>query len=337
MCFEVLYAEQPEVPSADRLVVGLVQSAPVWLDRQATLGKVCRLVEQAGGLGCQLVVFGEALVPGYPFWLETTGGARFNDTLQKSLYASYLEQGVDIAAGHLDPVCEVARRHGVAVYLGVVERAADRGGHSLYATLVCISAGGVIASTHRKLQPTYEERLVWAPGDGHGLVVHELERFRVGGLNCWENWMPMARMALYGQGEDLHVSVWPGSLRNTADIAQFIARECRGYVIAVSNLFRAGDIPADFVAREQMLEAASVPILANGGSTVVSPDGTFLVPPQVDTEVLIVATLNHARVREERQNFDLAGHYSRPDVLQLSVDRQRQSSVKLLNPGGTPA
>jgi predicted amidohydrolase len=174
--------------------------------------------------------------------------------------------------------------------------------------------------------PTYEERLTWSPGDGHGLQVHRLGPFTVGGLNCWENWMPLARAALYGQGEDLHIAIWPGGLHNTKDITRFIAQEARSYVVSVSGLMRASDFPADTPHLAAITADIDDP-LANGGSCVAAPDGSWVVEPVVGEEKLIVATLVHQRVREERQNFDPAGHYSRPDVTRLTVDRQRQQTV----------
>jgi nitrilase len=309
------------------LTVGLAQIAPVWLDRDATLAKVARWIEEAAAAGCDLVVFGEALVPGYPFWVERTDGARFESAVQKRLYAHYLDQGVCIEEGHLDDVRAAAAAGSVAVYLGTMERALDRGGHSLYCSMVYVDAEGAIGSVHRKLMPTYEERLVWATGDGNGLRTHRLGPFTVGGLNCWENWLPLPRAALYAQGEDLHVAIWPGNVRNTEDITRFIAVESRSYVVSVSGLMRRTDVGEDLPEATLLLETAGE-VMANGGSCVAGPDGAWVLPPETGTESLRIAELDHARVREARHSLDVAGHYSRPDVTQLVVDRTRQATAR---------
>jgi len=309
------------------LTVGLAQIAPVWLDRRATLDKVVGWIGEAAAQGCQLVVFGEALVPGYPFWVERTDGARFESPLQKTLYRHYVAEAVNVEAGDLDAVCAVAGRLGIAVYLGVMERAADRGGHSVYASLVYIDADGRIGSVHRKLMPTHEERLVWAIGDGHGLRTHRLGAFTVGGLNCWENWLPLVRAALYAQGEDLHVAAWPGSLRNTEHVTRFIARESRSFVVSVSGLMRRDDIP-DSLPEAGLLRNTADDVMANGGSCVAAPDGEWLLAPETGVEGLRIAELDHRRVLEERHSLDVAGHYSRPDVTRLFVDRQRQTTAE---------
>ena len=326
---------EPLHQSSGELKVGLVQMAPVWLDREATLQKVERFIEEAASSGCQLVVFGEALVPGYPFWVELTGGARFNDPAQKRMYAHYLDQGVVIERGDLGGVCQLAARHRLAVYLGLMERAPDRGGHSLYCSLVYINERGEVASVHRKTQPTYEERLVWAAGDGHGLRVHPLGAFQVGGLNCYENWVPLLRTSLYAQGADLHVAVWPGGMHNTPDITRFIALESRSYVVSVSGVLRPDDIPLGTPFRDELL-ATNRPFFGNGGSAVAAPDGTWVLEPVAEQEGLFVVSLDHARVREERQNFDPAGHYGRPDLTQLRVNRARQAIAQFDDADDTP-
>ncbi|MCJ7434389.1 MAG: carbon-nitrogen hydrolase family protein [Anaerolineales bacterium] len=314
--------------TGDELTVGIAQIAPIWLDREKTLNKILVYVEQAAAAGCKLVAFGEALLPGYPFWIERTDGARFNSPVQKDLHAHYLDQAVQIEAGHLDALCAAAARFEIGVMLGTIERAADRGGHSLYCSLVYVDADGRIGSVHRKLMPTYEERLTWSPGDGYGLRVHPLGKFTLGGLNCWENWMPLPRAAMYAQGEDLHVAVWPGGVHNTSDITPFIAKEGRSYVLSACGLMRKTDFPPETPHLDLIL-AGSNGLLANGGSCIAGPDGAWLAEPVVGKEKLLVATINHQRVRAERQNFDPAGHYARPDVTQLIVNRHRQSTLRI--------
>ena len=318
----------PEYPS-DHLKIGIAQIAPVWLDRKRTLEKIVRYVNQAAEAGCKMVAFGEALLPGYPFWIERTNGARFDSPVQKDLHAHYMQQAVQIEAGHLETLCQTAADHQIAVYVGCIERALDRGGHSLYCSLVYIDQHGLIQSVHRKLMPTYEERLTWAPGDGHGLRTHRLGAFTIGGLNCWENWMLLARAAMYAQGEDLHVAVWPGGVHNTEDITRFIAKEARSYVVSASGLMRTMDFPDD-TPHVDLILAHSTEVLANGGSCIAGPDGEWIVEPVVAEEKLIVAVIDHQRVRAERQNFDPAGHYARPDVTQLTVNRERQTMLKIV-------
>ncbi len=327
---KIIRAQQQTSSSNESIRVALAQISPVFLKRDATLKKVVEAIDDAGSENCQLVTFGEALVPGYPYWVERTSGANFNDSIQKEFFAEYSKQAVVIEDGHLDCVCSAAKANNISVYLGVIERAQDRSGHSLYCSLVYIDQLGEIKSVHRKLQPTYEERLVWSAGDGNGLKVHSLGPFTVGGLNCWENWMPLPRTALYSQGEDLHVAVWPGGLQNTQDITRFIAKESRSYVISVSGLMRSQDMPDDLIHREDILKGHTC-IISNGASCIAKPDGTWLVEPMLDEEALIVASVSNNIVRQERQNFDPTGHYSRPDVTSLIVNRKRQKITEFVD------
>ena len=308
------------------LKVALAQIAPVWLNKSETIQKIEATIEEVAKEKAELVVFGEALLPGYPFWLAFTNGAAWDLKINKELHAHYVRNSIQIEAGELDTICQLAKKYKIAIYLGIIERAKDRGGHSLYCSLVYIDGKGIIRSIHRKLQPTYDERLTWSPGDGHGLQVHSLKQFTVGGLNCWENWMPLPRTALYGQGENLHIAVWPGNVNNTKDITRFIARESRSYVISVSSLMKKEDFPLDTPHINEILDKAP-DVLANGGSCIAGPDGEWLVEPILHKEGTIYHTLDFNRVYEERQNFDPVGHYSRPDVTKLTVNRERQSTV----------
>ena len=310
------------------LKIAMAQIAPVWLDKSATLKKIENSIIDAAKQKCELVVFGEALLPGYPFWLALTGGAEWNTKLNKELHAHYVQNSICIEKGELDSVCKLAKTHNIAIYLGIIERPTDRGGHSIYASLVYINEDGFIKSVHRKLQPTYDERLTWSPGDGNGLKVHDLKAFRVGGLNCWENWMPLPRTALYGQGENLHIAVWPGSDHNTKDITRFIARESRSFVVSVSSLMSNADFPKNTPHIDAILKNTPK-VLANGGSCIAGPDGEWLVKPVLHKEGLIIQTIDFNRVLEERQNFDVVGHYSRPDVTKLTVNTERQTTVEI--------
>ena len=310
-----------------KIKVGIVQMSPIWLNQKASIEKVIGYVKKAAKAKCSLVTFGEAMVPGYPFWVELTDGAKFESSVQKEIYAHYVEQAISVENGDLDSLCDAALKYKIEIVLGTIEKANNRGGHSCYCSLVYIDKSGAIRNVHRKTMPTYEERLVWATGDGHGLRTFPHEAFTIGALNCWENWMPLSRAALYGQGENLHVALWPGSVRNTIDLTRFIAKESRSYVISVCGLMRRSDIPND-VPYAKLIKQNAPKVMANGGSCIAGPDGEFLIAPLKGKEKLLVAEIDHREVLRERQNFDVAGHYSRPDVTQLTVNRERQSIVK---------
>lgn len=311
----------------EKMKVAAAQIAPVWLDREQTLVKVITYVREAASQGAAFVAFGEAFVPGYPFWVSLTDGARFESEAQKEMFALYSREAVHIEAGHLDKVCQAAKEAHIAVLLGIIERPSARAGHSLYCSLVMIGSDGAIQYVHRKLVPTYEERLVWSPGDGNGLQTYSMPPFTVGALNCWENWMPLTRTALYAQGVDFHVALWPGGLHNTHDITRHIAKEGRCFVMSVNGILRKKDIGSHIPLAERMFEQEE-DFFANGGSCIAGPDGEWLMEPLGHEEGLIYATIDHEAVRKSRQNFDPTGHYSRPDVLSLNLNAERQSVLK---------
>lgn len=308
--------------------VALGQIAPVWLDREKTTDKVCDYISQAANESCSLVVFGETLLPGYPFWLGSTHGSKFNCDVQKDIHAHYLKSAVDIGRGDLDPICELAKSNSIAVMLGCYELGFDRGGHTGYASLVYVDPAGEVRNAHRKLMPTYEERLAWGIGDGNGLETFPLGPFQVSGLNCWENWMPIPRAVLHGLGSNLHVAVWPGAKRNTIDITRFVALEARSYVLSVSGLMRKSDIPDDFPHRDLVLDSFDEEMISDGGSCIAAPNGDWVVEPFCGEEKLLTATIDHNEVLRERHNFDISGHYSRPDVFKVQVNRDRQNLIE---------
>jgi nitrilase len=291
--------------------------------------RVAGWIRRAAADGVDLLAFGETHLGGYPFWLSMTDGSRFDEAGQKRAYAYYLAAAVELDGPELRHIREAAADHRVFTYLGIAERGSGVARGSVFATLVAIDPDRGIVSAHRKLQPTYEERLAWAAGDGYGLSVHATtghggDTMRVGGLNCWENWMPQARMAMYAGGEDIHVSVWPGAVRHTIDSTRFIALEGRVYSLAAGTLLSRADVPADFPLADALPDGD----WADGGSAIAAPDGQWLREPVGGTEGLVVADVDLARVREERQNFDPTGHYARPDVFELRVDRRRQEITR---------
>ncbi|MEO1512615.1 MAG: nitrilase-related carbon-nitrogen hydrolase, partial [Planctomycetota bacterium] len=264
--------------------------------------------------------------------------AEFEHPLHNELHALYLDQAIETDgsrgyAGHLDPIRDAAKTHDVVVVIGIAERPRDRAAHTIYASAVTIGTTGDVLSVHRKLMPTHEERLAWAPGDANGLQVHRLPRlapFALGSLNCWENWIPLARAAMHAQGEDLHVAIWPGRDFNTKDITRFAAREGRSFVLSASARLSLADIPSGFPGREHLLRpdrGGEHELIHNGGSAIAGPDGEWITPPDTTTDGLVVGEVDHRRVLEERQNFDHSGHYGRPDLLRLSVNRRRMTSA----------
>ena len=303
--------------------VAVCQLAPVLLDRARTFRKVLDGLERAAAARARLVAFPEGLVPGYPVWLARTHASAFDDPLQKEIQARYLDQAVELPGPELEELRAACTSAGVSAVLGTIERGTDAGRGTLWCTALSVHPDGSWLA-HRKLVPTYEERLAWGWGDGHGLRVQDVDGWRVGALNCWENWMPAARMALYAGGEEVHVSLWPGSPANTRDISRFTAREGRVYVVAASGVLREEDLPKDLPGRDLLVSSAAGAPLQTGGSRIVAPDGSELAALDEPVEGMISAELDRSLLDGERQNLDPAGHYHRSDVFHIEVDRRRQ-------------
>jgi len=300
------------------LKVAAVQAAPVFLDAGATTDKALGLLREAAGAGAELVAFPEVFIAGYPSWLRVPSVAT-DDALLKAGHIAYLDSAIAATGPEIAAIAKAARELGVFVYIGFVEK--NGSGGSVYAALAAIHPDKGVVGVHRKLKPTFHERLIWSDGDGNGLTVHDWNGVRLGALNCYENWLPLARHALYAEGEQVHVATWPGDLDVTQPISQFVAMEGRVYVISASGLLRAGDIPDRFPLKAQVVDGREV--INDGGSVIVDPGGAILAGPVTGEECILYADIDTERVMAERLKLDPAGHYSRNDVLRLAVNRSR--------------
>jgi nitrilase len=304
--------------------VAAVQAEPVTLDCEATVDKACRLIADAARQGAKLIVFPETFIPVYPnsgVWGK--GLADFNAPRAKQAYARLWHNSVDVPGPVTTRLGEAAQQAGATVVMGVNERVA--GSSTLYNTLVFIGPDGKLIGKHRKLMPTNHERLVHGLGDGSTLRVFDTPAGKIGGLICWENWMPLARYALYAQGEQIHVAPTADDGEMFVVNARNTAFEGRVYVISVCSIQRNASYPDDFALADQV--AAEPDYLLSGGSVIVGPDGDLLAGPLWKEEVILCADLDLDRLVEERQLLDVVGHYARPEVLSLRVNRQAATVV----------
>jgi nitrilase len=295
--------------------VACVQVEPVILDQAATLDKLERTAAEAARAGARLVVFPETFVPAYPSssWAKFLAG--WADPKAKSAFAMLAREAVEVPGPGCDRLAEIARSLEVWLVTGVTEVERERPG-TLYNTLLYYSPSGELALKHRKLVPTNHERLVWGQGDGGGLRAIETPLGRLGGLICWENYMPLARFALYESGVEIYVASTADDGERWQSTLVHIALESRSYVISACHVQRGESYPDEFPLREQI---ADLGWIGRGGSAILGPDGAFLAGPLWEEEGILYATLDPQKLLEERQRFDAVGHYSRPDVFQLSV------------------
>jgi len=306
-------------------LVAAVQAAPVFLDREATVEKACSLIAEAGARGAKLAVFPEGFIPAYPFWIWFIPAGETHAL--RELYAELLDNAVTIPSAATDRLCAAARDAGVHVAIGVNERNAEASGTTLYNSLLYIGADGRILGKHRKLVPTAGERLVHAQGDGSTLEVYDLDIGRLGGLVCWENYMPLARYALYAWGVQLYAAPtwdrgepWLSTLRH-------IAKEGRAYVLGCCSAMRRSDVPDRYAFKAKYLPDAEW--LNPGDSAIVDPDGKFLVEPVREREEILYAEVDPRRLSGPRWQLDVAGHYARPDVFELRVRRRARPLVEV--------
>jgi nitrilase len=309
--------------------VAAVQAAPVFLDRDATIEKAVRLIGEAAAGGAGLVAFPETWIPGYPAWIF--GAAGWDDAAQKRVFGRLSANAVEVPSPAVDVLCRAAKKAGVVVAMGMTERDARASRGTLYNSILYVSELGQVLGVHRKLMPTHAERIVWGQGDGSTLHVFETPVGRVGGLACWEHWMPLTRFAMHAKGEQIHVAAWPevGDPELHRFCTRHYAFEGRCFALCVMGArvgpehlpegFELADAMGatdDFVNREPV-----------GGTCVFAPDGTVVADSVAGGETIVYADLDLGRIPEEQAALDVVGHYNRPDVFTLSVDERPRAPV----------
>jgi predicted amidohydrolase len=305
--------------------VAIVQAEPAdTLDDALT--RTRELAGEAARTGASLVVFPETWIPGYPVWLDVCRDAGLWDHAPvKRVFARMAENSIVVGGESGSALGEIARSQNVTLVVGVTERVdAGVGRGTLYNALLTFGPDGQLLNHHRKLMPTYTERMVWGLGDADGLQAVTTPAGRVGGLICWEHWMPLARQAMHESGEDIHVAVWP----NVHEMVQIASRqyafEGRCFVLAAGSLLQAASLPPELEPHPVRVTSPSQFVL-RGGSAIIGPNGAYIAGPVFDEPCILTADLDLSQLREELMSLDVAGHYSRPDCLELRVTRTRRS------------
>jgi predicted amidohydrolase len=298
------------------LKVAIVQAAPVFMDLKASVTRAIDFISEAAAKGAQLVVFGETWLPGYPAWLDyCPDAALWNHEPTKEVFAELRRNSVSIKSPETEQLAEAAAKHKVVLVLGVNERVDEGPGNgTLYNSLLTFNSDGSLLNHHRKLVPTYTERIVWGPGDANGLRAVNTSAGRIGGLICWEHWMPLARQTLHDSGEQIHIAVWP-TVHEMHQIAS------RHYAFE-GLMMKVRDLPGQLRA---VAELADKPdhLLLSGGSSIIGPDGRYLVEPVFEKEQILIAEIDLQACDRERMTLDVSGHYQRQDVFELKVKKSR--------------
>lgn len=312
--------------------VAVVQAAPVAFDLEKTLEKTDRLLAEAAATAARLVVFPEAFISCYPRGLTfgATVGSRTPEGRED--FRRYWVSSVDVPGPVVDRIGAMVRRHGVHLVIGVIERAGDAGG-TLYCTILFFGPDGKFLGKHRKLMPTAAERLVWGYGDGSTMPVFETEIGRLGAVICWENYMPLMRTAMYSKGIEIYCAPTADPRNTWIFSMQHIACEGRCFVLSANQFTRRSDYPKDYA-----IEGGEDPdrVLCRGGSVIVSPLGEILAGPNFEGEAILTAELDLDEIAKGKYDFDVVGHYARPDVFQLFVDERPKRPVAFNRDMGTP-
>ncbi len=307
--------------------VASVQASPVFLDREETVKKACSLIAEAGGQGARLIVFPESFIPGYPDWVWAVPPGR--EKILNELYAEFLANAAEVPGPVTQRLGQAAEKAGAYVVMGVTERDTEASGASLYNTLLYFNPQGSLMGKHRKLVPTGGERMVWAQGDGSTLEVFDTPLGKIGGLICWENYMPLARYTLYAWGTQIYIAStwdrgepWLSTLRH-------IAKEGRVYVIGCCMALRREDIPDRFEYKQKFYSDSREWINV-GDSAILNPDGEFIAGPARMKEEILYAEVDPRQMRGPKWMLDVAGHYARPDVFELIVHRGAHPMIRVV-------
>ena len=308
--------------------VAVVQAPPLLLDKRGTLSRVIEFIAKAAAHGASLIVFPEAYLPGSPTWIwRLRPGADM--ALTSEIHARLRENAVDLSGEDLQSVREAAARYGVTVVLGLNELDNEFSRTTIFNTIVVIGHDGSILNRHRKLMPTNPERMVWGMGDGTGLRVVDTPAGRLGGLICWENYMPLARYALYAQGVDVYIAPtwdvgesWLATMRH-------IAKEAGCWVISTATAMQGSDIPADFPDRDLLFDPDEW--VNDGDAVVVKPMGAIHAGPLHREKGILYAEIDPGVAHRARRSLDVCGHYSRPDIFSFSVDRRPRHAATFLD------
>jgi len=306
--------------SKKKVKVAVVQAAPVLFDRDATVEKTCKLINECASNGSEFVLFPEAFIPAYPRGLSFGMVVGSRDEQGRKLWQKYWENAVELPGDATIAIGKAIKEAGVYAAIGVIERDTQTSGGTLYCTIVYFGPDGQILGKHRKLKPTASERLIWGEGNGSTLTVLDTKLGKIGGLICWENYMPLARMELYQKGVDIYLAPtadqrdgWQASMRH-------IALEGRCYVLSCNQYVTKDMYPTDLPGIEELDEQPQV--MCRGGSVIVSPMGEVLAGPLFDKEGNLYAELDISEIIRSKIDFDVVGHYSRPDVFRLTINEQ---------------
>jgi nitrilase len=291
----------------------VAQFAPIFLDRDATVDKACRIIASAAERGARVIAFPEAWIPTFPYWPRALPHP--NQRLSIDAYVALYREAVEIPSPATERLCAAARKGRINVVMGLNEKESRQGG-TMYNTLLYIGSNGEILGRHRKLMPTFEEKCVWGLGDAESLQVYSTDCGRLSGLVCGNNIMTLAKYALLSQGEQIHVAVWP-SLAAHREMVDVVSRnyaiEGQVFVLCAAGYFNADLVPDDFPLKSQTQWTVS------GGSGIIDPLGKYLAGPVYDREELLVAEIDFDMIVAEKSKKDVTGHYARPDLLRLQI------------------